>query len=154
MAIFEISGSDGTVYEVEAETIEAAASAVSSLSTPEKSWGQTLKENLIGDNDPNSQNFGEKVGSALNKAGEAMTFGLIGDEASAAVESAIPGVTYNDRLNHYRGQEEVLERDSPGLALTSEIGGAVAGAMLPLGAAATLGRGAGLAGCRLEYQRP
>lgn len=95
-----------------------------------KSFGQTLRENLLGDDDPTTQNFGEKVGTALNKAGEAMTFGLIGDEASAAVESLAPGVNYADRRDHYRQQERNLERTNPGVALAAEVGGAMA---LPLG---------------------
>jgi len=111
----------------------------------EKSWGQTIKENLVGDDDPNSQNFGEKVGSFLNKAGESMTFGLVGDEASAAVAGAIPGgMDYDQRLAHERQQEAVLERDNPGAALTAEIGGGLVGAALPLGGIGTLGRGAGM----------
>jgi len=113
--------------------------------TESKGMGQTVKEFFLGDNDPNTQNAGERIGSALNKAGEAMTFGLVGDEASAAVESVLPGVDYDSRVKHYRDQEALLERDNPGTALGAEIGGSVLGAMLPLGAAGTLGRGAGLA---------
>lgn len=125
---------------------------------PDKSWGQVLKENILGDDDPTTQNTGEKIGSFLNKAGESMTFGLVGDEASAAVESSLgigrPTTTdlvkgdnrsaYERRLDHYRGQEEVLERDNPGAALGADLGGAVAGMALPLGMMGTLGRGAGL----------
>lgn len=144
MAIFEIEGPDGTTYEVEADSIEAAAAAVQGMSRQDKPWYRVLRENLVGDKDPNTQNFGEKVGSVLNKAGEAMTFGLVGDEASAAVESLIPGVNYNDRLAHYRGQERVLERDNPGLALGAEVGGTLTGALVPAGAIGTLGRGASL----------
>lgn len=109
-----------------------------------KSLGQTLRENLLGDDDPTTQNTGEKIGSALNKAGEALTFGLVGDETAAAVESVLPGVDYADRRDHYRQQEAVLERDNPGLALGADIGGALAGAAAPMGAIGTLGRGAGL----------
>jgi len=102
--------------------------------------------NVVGDDDPNSQNLGEKIGSALNKGGESMTFGLVGDEASAAAESMLPGVNYADRRDHYRQQERVLERDNPGLALGAEIGGGLAGMAVPvLGTMGTLGRGAGLA---------
>lgn len=115
-------------------------------SKPEKSFGQKVLENLLGDDDDTTQNFGEKVGSALNKAGEALTFGLVGDEASAAVAGAIPGGrTAQERLEFERGQEEILERDNPGLALGAEVGGALAGALIPgLGAVGTAGRGAGL----------
>ena len=113
-----------------------------SAETPEKSWGQTIKENLLGDDDPTTQNFGEKVGSFLNKGGESMTMGLIGDEASAAVESLIPGVDYEDRRDHYRAQEKQFEKTNPGLALTADIGGAM---VAPIGALGALGKGASMA---------
>lgn len=89
---------------------------------------------LFGDNDPNHLNTGEVIGAALNKGGEALTFGLVGDEASAAVESLLPGVEYGPRRDHYRTQEELLERDHPGIALGSDVGGAIVGAALPVGA--------------------
>jgi hypothetical protein len=109
-----------------------------------KGMGQTVKEFFLGDNDPNTQNTGEKIGSFLNKAGESLTFGLVGDETSAAVESMLPGVDYDQRRDFYRQQEQVLERDNPGLALGAEVGGAVMGAFTPAGAIGTLSRGAGL----------
>lgn len=115
-----------------------------------KDWKTTLWENIIGDNDPTTQNTGEKIGSFLNKAGESMTLGLVGDEASAAVESLAPGVDYEDRRDHYRQQEEVLERDHPGAAMTAEIGGALLPALATGGLAAgatmpsTIARGAAL----------
>lgn len=121
------------------------AAALNKLPSPqEKGMGQKVKEFFVGDDDPNTQNAGEKLGSFLNKAGESMTFGLIGDEASAAVESVLPGVDYETRRDHYRKQEEVLERDNPGLALGAEVGGALAGLATPMGAIGTLGRGAGI----------
>lgn len=112
------------------------AARVRSAQEPKpRTFGQTLKENLLGDNDPTTQNFGERVGSVLNKAGEAMTLGLIGDEASAAVESLAPGVDYEDRRDHYRQQEEILEQERPGLSLAADIGGGLA---MPLGALGAL----------------
>lgn len=111
----------------------------------EKSFGQILKENLLGDDDDTTQNFGEKVGTFLNKAGESLTFGLVGDEASAAAAAAIPGGRdYGERLAFERGQERLLEETNPGAALAADVGGAVAGAMTPVGAIGTLGRGARL----------
>lgn len=107
----------------------------------EKGWGQVIKENLLGDDDPTTQNFGEKVGSFLNKAGESATFGLIGDEASAAVESLVPGVDYEERRDHYRQQEALLEREHPVAAMTADIGGALTA---PLGALGAIGKGASL----------
>lgn len=113
---------DGTAPEV----IEQALSQYSNAPAPaEKGFGQVLKENLLGDDDPTTQNFGEKVGTFLNKAGESMTFGLVGDEASAAVESLAPGVNYEDRRDHYRGQEAQFDAENPGLSLTADIVGAM-----------------------------
>lgn len=115
--------------------------------------GQRVKEFFLGDDDPNTQNLGERIGTTLNKAGEALTFGLIGDEASgvaAGIGAAmVPGgqnfqQAYEGRRDFERQQEAVLERDNPGLALGAEIGGAVAGAVTPLGAIGTLGRGASM----------
>lgn len=97
-------------------------------SPKEKTFFQTLKENVLGDDDPTTQNFGEKVGTFLNKAGESMTMGLIGDEASASVESLVPGVDYEARRDHYRNQEKQFDSKHPGLSLTADIGGAM---MLP-----------------------
>jgi len=107
--------------------------------------GGVVYNNVVGDDDPNSQNLGEKIGSTLNKAGESMTFGVVGDETSALAESMLPGANYADRRDHYRQQERVLERDNPLLALGAEIGGALTGAAVPvLGTLGTLGRGAGV----------
>lgn len=150
MAVFEIQGPDGTTYEVEAGSIEEAARAVSQMqpaqpgvetgaeapgpASSRSGVAKWLKENLLGDDDPTTQNLGETVGSLLNKGGEAMTFGLIGDETSAAVESILPGVSYDDRRDHYRGQEELLREKHPGLTLGAEVGGAVLPAVLTGGA--------------------
>lgn len=113
--------------------------------TQPKGIGQTIMENVMGDNDPNTQNFGEKVGAFLNKAGEAMTFGLVGDEASAAAAAAIPGgMGYDERLAFERQQEALMKESNPGAMLGAEIGGSVAGALLPGGAFGTLGAGAKL----------
>lgn len=110
-----------------------------------KSMSQVVKDNLFGDDDDTTQNFGEKIGAFLNKAGEAMTFGLVGDEASAAAAGLIPGgMDYDERLAFERQNEAVFERDNPGAALTAEIGGGIMGLLLPGGAVGTLGKGAGI----------
>lgn len=123
----------------------ALAAAAKKRKQPPKSLGQRIKENLLGDDDPTTQNFGERIGSAVYKAGESMTFGLVGDEASAAGAAALPGgMGYDERLAYERQQEKLLEQNNPGLALGSEVGGAVLGALLPGGAIGTLARGASL----------
>lgn len=148
MATFEITGPDGKKYRVTGDTAEGALAAlqkhlgVSAAPVPEKSWGQTLKENLLGDNDPTTQNLGEKIGSLLNMGGESMTFGLVGDEASAAVESALGIGNYDERLQHYRDQQALTEKTNPGMSLAAKIAPALlpgAGLAKGVGAIPTLG---------------
>lgn len=79
------------------------------------------------------------LGTALNMAGEAMTFGLIGDEASAAVESLVPGVDYETRRDHYRNNEASLRERSPAAGFAADAVGGLAGAALPVGAAMQAG---------------
>ena len=88
------------------------------------------------------QTRGEAMAAWLNKAGEAMTFGVVGDEAAAAADALIGRGTYDDRLQFYRDQEATLERERPGLALAADIVGSALGTVLPGGAVA---RGAGFA---------
>ena len=88
----------------------------------ERSFMQRLGDNLLPDDNPDNHNFGETVAAAINKAGEAVTFGLIGDEADARVKSWLPfGGSYEDELAKNRQQEEVLERDNPGTALAADV---------------------------------
>ena len=113
----------------------AAAKARAKKSAP-KSLGTRIWENVVGDDDPTTQNFGEKVGTALNMAGEAMTFGLIGDEASGAVAGMIPGgMNAQERTDYERQQQAMLEESNPGVALTSQIAG---GLMAPLAVATSV----------------
>lgn len=107
---------------------------------PPRSFLDRIIDNVVG-RDDGVMSFGEKLGAMLNKGGESMTLGLVGDEADAAIESALmPGATYEDRLRHHRGAEEQLEQENPGLAL----GAAIGGAMMPVGAVGLGLRGAGM----------
>lgn len=127
--------------------IERAKAAEASAPKP---FLQTLKENVIGDNDPTTQNFGEKLGTLLNMGGESMTLGLVGDEAAAALDTAIgrPDLVtgevkgYDDRLATYRGNEKQVRDENPWLSLGADIGGA----LLPgLGMAGAVAKGGSLA---------
>lgn len=122
------------------EAKRVAEIAVKMRGKPRKE-GNWFQRNILPDDDPTSMNAGEKAAAFLNKAGESMTFGLIGDEADAAVASLLPGVNYEDRLADNRQREELFKQESPGLALTAEIGGAMAA---PLGALGAVGKGAGM----------
>lgn len=146
MATYEELMSKAKTLAAEGRTDEAkrvASIAVKVKSTPAKApMGQRVKEFFLGDDDPTTQNTGEKIGSLLNKAGESMTFGLVGDEASAAVAGAIPGgMDYDQRLAHERQQERLIEQANPGMSLAADIGGAMAA---PIGAVGAVGKGAGM----------
>ncbi len=111
---------------------------------------RNLIENMFGDNDPNSLNRGEQFAAALNKGGEAMTMGVAGDEAAGMFDALLGRGSATERTQFHRNQENQLQEQSPGLALTAELGGALLGpgkggaAFINAGrgAAARMGRGA------------
>lgn len=69
---------------------------------------QTIRDNVMGDNNPTTMNAGERAAAFLNRAGESMTFGVVGDEAAAAADALIGRGTYDERLAQYRAQEDSL----------------------------------------------
>lgn len=110
-----------------------------------------IKDNVIGVDD-GVQSYGESIGTWLNRAGESMTFGAVGDEASAAAYSALPGRNYDAELARFRGNED---RMSTAGRLSADVAGAVIPAFLGVGAMASApsvgsammrGAGAGLVG--------
>lgn len=115
--------------EREAVAAAADAEAEKTMDPARLRWAQ---EFLFGDGDPTTQNLGEKVGTAINTAGESLTFGLIGDEAGAAVDAALGRGTYDDRLEHYRDQEQMFADENP----LAYAGSVMAPALLPAGAVA------------------
>lgn len=72
---------------------------------PERGIGAMLYDNVVGSDD-GVQSFGESLGTWLNRGGETMTLGLVGDEASAAAYSALPGRTYEGELDRFRTNED------------------------------------------------
>ena len=136
------------------ESIRAAAEARKAaqqrMEGPQRGNVPWQKEFWLGDDDPTTQNVGEKIGSFLNKGGESMTLGLVGDEASAAVESVIPGVDYENRRDHYRREEEQFSDDHKIASFIAEVapaaipGAGVVGAGMQ--AASKLGRLAAITG--------
>lgn len=141
----ELAASGNIEAAKRATTMAQAMRDDGSIEPAKPSTWQTIKENIVGDDDPTTQNFGEKVGTWLNKAGEAMTFGLIGDEASAAAAAAIPGgMGYDERLAYERGQEALLEKTNPVASIGAELGGSLLGAFIPGAAIGTAAKGARL----------
>jgi hypothetical protein len=118
-----------------AKRLIAAGRAASPV--PDKGIWQTLKENVIGDNDPSTMNAGEKLGTLLNMGGNALTFGIVGDEAAAAADSLIGRGNYDDRLAQYRGNEASVRESNPGASLAADVLPALAA---PIGALGTGGK--------------
>lgn len=98
----------------------------------ERSWGDAVYDNIIGNPNDGVTSYGEQLGSWLNRAGESMTAGLVGDEASALATGMLPGRTYEDELARYRANEEDL-------GTVGQISADVIGGIIP--AAATMGAG-------------
>ncbi|MEL7224950.1 MAG: hypothetical protein AAGL17_08785, partial [Cyanobacteria bacterium J06576_12] len=88
---------------------------------------QTLRDNIIGDDDDTTMNFGERLGAALNKGGESMTMGLVGDEMAGRADALIGRGTAEDRTQFYRDQENQLDEQHPVLSTTAAITGAIIG---------------------------
>ena len=116
------------------------------LAPQERGFGAALRDNIIGVDD-GVTSPGEALGTWLNRAGESMTLGTVGDEASAAVNAPIrrafgdAGATYESELERFRQNEKNM---SGAGRLSADLFGAVAPAMAGVGvvsAAPTLGRG-------------
>lgn len=111
-------------------------------------WGR-VKDNVIGVDD-GVASYGEKAAALLNKAGESMTMGVVGDEAAGAVDAALGRGGYAERRDFYRQQEADIEASNPKLALAADVAGALlgpgkgAGAFISKGTttASRVGRGA------------
>ena len=93
--------------------------------------------------DPTTLNRGERLASALNKAGESMTMGVIGDEAAGLTDHMLQRGHMHDRIDFYRQQEKQLQEQLPGLNLAAEIGGAVIGPGKGIGTLVNRGVGTG-----------
>jgi hypothetical protein len=112
----------------------------------ERGFGAALRDNIIGVDD-GVTSPGEALGTWLNRAGESMTLGAVGDEVSAAVNAPIQralgnaDATYESELARFRQNEENM---SGAGQLSADLFGAIAPAALGVGvvsAAPTLGRG-------------
>jgi hypothetical protein len=119
--------------------LELAKRAKSTPMPAEKSIWQSLKENVIGDNDPLTMNEGEKLGTLLNMGGNALTFGLVGDEAAAAADSLIGRGGYDDQLAKYRADQSSVRETNPGASLAADVLPALAAPIGALGTAGSLG---------------
>jgi hypothetical protein len=121
-----------------ARSLIARAKAAEQAAPPKSLW-QSLKENVVGDNDPSTMNAGEKLGTLLNMGGNALTFGLVGDEAAAAADSLIGRGGYDDQLAKYRADQSSVRETNPGASLAADVLPALAAPIGALGTAGSLG---------------
>lgn len=101
--------------------------------TQDRSIWDKVVDNVVG-RDDGVMSPGEKAAALLNMGGEAMSMGLVGDEAAAGADALVGRGTYDDRLQRYRGNEQQMWRDHPALSVASQI----APALLPGAGAANL----------------
>lgn len=89
-------------------------------------------------------NGGGRLAAGARNAFQGMTFGF-GDEIVAGATSLLPGRTYEAELERERERLRQNKEDYPGLSTAGELGGAVATALLPVGAGAQAASRAGQA---------
>jgi len=105
---------------------------------------ETVADNVVGlDNDRES--FGENLANFANTAGESMTLGIVGDEASAGMDAMMGRGTYDESLAARREQESQYRGDNPYMAFAADVFGGIvapgaAGAKFVAGAATNAGR--------------
>jgi len=125
------------------------------MAAPERGFGAMLYDNVVGNPDDGVTSPGERIGTWLNRAGETMTLGVVGDEAAAAATGMLPGRSYEGELERYRGNEEAmsgvgrLAADLTGGltgALAAPVGTLARGASLGSRMASSIGAGAGMGG--------
>ncbi|MEO0894208.1 MAG: hypothetical protein AAFY35_16525 [Pseudomonadota bacterium] len=98
----------------------------------ERTLGHRIYDNIIGDPNDGVMSTGEKVGTFLNRAGESLTLGLVGDEASAWYDANVPnglkplplrfgGGSYEERRDHYREQQDQLQQENPVASVAADL---------------------------------
>lgn len=100
------------------------AAALDTKRAEDRTTWDAIKDNVVGNPDDGVQSYGERLGTWLNRAGETMTLGTVGDEASAAAYSMLPGRTYEGELDRFRKNEE-------GMSGLGRVSADVVGAIIP-----------------------
>lgn len=142
---------EGGLASLSAMTQDPAA-ALDAERSKGRGIGQTIYDNVIGDPTDGVQSHGEALGTWMNRAGETMTLGTVGDEASAVAYSALPGRTYEGELNRFRDNEANM---STAGRVSADVFGAVLPAMTGIGLATkaptvlgAMSRGAAIGGAQ------
>lgn len=131
---------------------EMDAQAMQAMATPplRERVAETVLDNVVG-LDNGRMSVGEGIGAWLNRAGEASTFGLVGDEVNALAYGMLPGRTTEGELQRFRQNEEDLgwagrlSADIFGGALPAVLGIGALGSLPSLGGRVAAGIGGGIA---------
>ena len=140
MAIFEVQGADGKIYEVEAPSMEAAAEAIGSFGAMPKG-GSSVNPEGMADFQNRALTFGAN-------AAQGMSFGL-GDETSGAIAGIKSMMGGGEYLPAYRAERDDARAD---MATISErypnaaTGGYLTGAAIPAITAGPLATGESMLG--------
>ncbi len=86
--------------------------------------GERIIDNVVG-LDNGVMSAGEQLAAALNKGGESLTLGVVGDEAAGAFDEAIGRRAPGTGVEFYRNQEEQLRQENPAAYYGAELGGAL-----------------------------
>lgn len=124
---------------LEAEAMAAQATQTEQPSQ-ERGFGAALYDNIIGNPDDGVQSYGEQLGTWLNRGGETMSLGTVGDETSAAMTGLLPGRTYEGELDRYRENEDNMSTMG---RLSADLAGSVVPALLGVGAVGRMASGIG-----------
>lgn len=130
-AIQKLEGQDAAMSDGLAE-LSAMTQNPQVLNTaqPDRGMLYNLVDNVVGIDD-GYMSPGEKLGNLADLGGEALTFGLVGDEADARLRSAMGQGTYEEILQRNRAQEAQLREENPYMSAAAEILGGFA---VPAGA--------------------
>ena len=133
MATFEIQGADGQIYEVQADTMEAAAQALSSVTSGQPVGGSATNSQAVGE-------LSDKLGATARGLHNQAFFGF-GDNVNGAM-GAIAGNDYARTRDTYRTDLRQAQADHP----VDTAAGGIIGAALPALATGGLATGASTLG--------
>lgn len=133
MATFEIQGADGQIYEVQADTMEAAAQALSSVTSGQPVGGSATNSQAVGE-------LSDKLGATARGLHNQAFFGF-GDNVNGAM-GAIAGNDYDRTRDTYRTDLRQAQADHP----METAAGGIIGAALPALATGGLATGASTLG--------
>ncbi len=88
----------------------------------DRSLAYRIADNVLGIDD-GFMSPGEKLGTAIDTAGESMTLGVVGDEVAGAFDEAIG--RGENRTQHYRDNQQQFREENPVAAFIAEMAPAV-----------------------------